>query len=156
MKNTNTNSNGNNIVLIKRLAELGLTDTEIAHALNMKASEFREMKEKKQVSSALAKGRDNLDRKVEQALFQRATGFEYKEVTEAKSERPRTEKNTASEKKTGSTKSVMKHVIPDVTACIFWLKNRQPDKWHDPKDIESGDSLKEMIEMYDDENEDTR
>jgi hypothetical protein len=155
MKNTNTNSNGNNIVLIKRLAELGLTDTEIAHALNMKAKEFREMKEKKLVSSALAKGRDNLDRQVEHALFHRATGFEYEEITEAKSESTGTTKSSES-KKGGTTKSVMKHVIPDVTACIFWLKNRHPDKWHDPKDIESGDSLKEMIEMYDDENEDTR
>lgn len=147
----NTNSNGNNIVLIRRLAELGLTDSEIAHALNMKLREFREMKEKINVSSALTKGRENQDRKVEQALFLRATGFEYEEITEAKSESTGTAKSTAA-KKGGSTKSVMKHVIPDVTACIFWLRNRQPDKWHDPKDIESGDSLKEMIEMYDDEN----
>ena len=24
---------------------------------------------------------------------------------------------------------------PDTTACIFWLKNRQPDKWRDKQDM---------------------
>ena len=29
------------------------------------------------------------------------------------------------------TKVVTKEVQPDVTAQIFWLKNRKPDKWRD-------------------------
>lgn len=29
------------------------------------------------------------------------------------------------------TKEVVKEVIPDTTAQIFWLKNRRPDKWRD-------------------------
>ena len=24
---------------------------------------------------------------------------------------------------------------PDTTACIFWLKNRQPDKWRDKQEV---------------------
>ena len=27
------------------------------------------------------------------------------------------------------------HVPPDVTACIFWLKNRRPDLWRDRHDL---------------------
>jgi hypothetical protein len=26
---------------------------------------------------------------------------------------------------------VIVHVPPDTTACIVWLKNRQPDRWRD-------------------------
>jgi hypothetical protein len=27
-----------------------------------------------------------------------------------------------------------KHVPPNVTACIFWLKNRMPEDWRDVRD----------------------
>jgi hypothetical protein len=28
------------------------------------------------------------------------------------------------------------HVLPDVTACIFWLKNRDPQHWRDSQQME--------------------
>lgn len=28
------------------------------------------------------------------------------------------------------------HVPPDVTACIFWLKNRKPADWRDAQQME--------------------
>jgi hypothetical protein len=28
------------------------------------------------------------------------------------------------------------YVIPDVTACIFWLKNRDPQHWRDSQQLE--------------------
>jgi len=28
------------------------------------------------------------------------------------------------------------HVPPDVTACIFWLKNRKPHEWRDVQQME--------------------
>lgn len=34
------------------------------------------------------------------------------------------------------TKMVTKHVAPDTTALIFWLKNRMPDKWRDKQQME--------------------
>lgn len=38
--------------------------------------------------------------------------------------------------KDGSEKryKVRKHYPPDVTACIFWLKNRMPEDWRDVQD----------------------
>ncbi len=51
-------------------------------------------------------------------LFKRAIGYEYEEIT----------MNNGIE-----NKRVMKHITPDVTACIFWLKNRKPEKWRDTK-----------------------
>lgn len=29
----------------------------------------------------------------------------------------------------------VEHVPPDVTACIFWLKNRRPQEWRDQRDL---------------------
>lgn len=37
----------------------------------------------------------------------------------------------------GVIEKVTKHVpVSDVTACIFWLKNRKPKKWRDKQGIE--------------------
>jgi hypothetical protein len=30
----------------------------------------------------------------------------------------------------------VEHVPPDVTACIFWLKNRKPSEWRDSQQME--------------------
>lgn len=40
------------------------------------------------------------------------------------------------------TKEVIKSVAPDVTAQIFWLKNRRSDKWRDKRDVELSGGLK--------------
>jgi len=77
---------------------------------------------------------------VEKALFRRAKGFQYYETTITPG------KDKEDEDK---TKKVKKTVIPDVSACIFWLKNRLPDKWRDPKDIDNETrSLKDFLEHY--------
>ena len=34
------------------------------------------------------------------------------------------------------TKEVTKEVAPDVTAQIFWLKNRKPEQWRDKQDVD--------------------
>lgn len=50
------------------------------------------------------------------------------------------------------TKVVTKHVAPDVTAQIFWLKNRMREKWSDRQNIEISkpidESIKEMEEYF--------
>ena len=35
-----------------------------------------------------------------------------------------------------TNKVITKLIIPDVTAQIFWLKNRQPDVWRDKKEAD--------------------
>ena len=44
-------------------------------------------------------------------------------------------------------------LAPDVTACIFWLKNRDPEHWKDKHDVDlSGDdwtnALKSLTDSY--------
>lgn len=69
---------------------------------------------------------------VEQALFRRAVGYEAKEV----------------KKVLGKPVEVhTKKVHPDVAACIFWLKNRDPDRWKETVDIRL--TLRDRMEQAD-------
>lgn len=43
------------------------------------------------------------------------------------------------------TKEVVKHILPDVTAGIFWLKNRQPEKWRDKPNNNTGNEAEKNI-----------
>lgn len=82
-----------------------------------------------QFGKALGEGKGVSDAKVIRSLYERATGYEYEE-----------EKKIIEYDKDGNVKPVKiektkKHVPPDVTAQIFWLKNRQRDRWQDrPQD----------------------
>ena len=64
-------------------------------------------------------------------------GYKYKETS--------TEETDLGTK----TKEVIKEVVPDTTAQIFWLKNRRPDKWRDKAKDENEDTangnLKDLI-----------
>lgn len=77
------------------------------------------------------KGKEVVDIEVENALLKRAKGYTYEEVT----------KEAVKDPETGKTelrvvKVVKKEVQPDVTAQIFWLKNRKPAEWRDKAEVE--------------------
>ena len=72
----------------------------------------------KSFGKALGEGKGVSDAKVIRSLYERATGYEYEE-----------EKKIIEYDKDGNVKPVKiektkKHVPPDVTAQIFWLKNQ--------------------------------
>ena len=83
----------------------------------------------------LKKGKEVVDIQVENALLKRALGYSYTEVTKERvvDYDPKTGEATGSHMEI--TKEVIKEVQPDVTAQIFWLKNRKPDVWRDRKDV---------------------
>lgn len=101
----------------------GLTDEQIAHNIGIGYSTLQTWKSKYQdIQDTLKKGKDIVDIQVENALLRRALGYEYEEVKE--------EYGDGRVTKTIITK---KHVAPDTTAQIFWLKNRKPNEWkNDP------------------------
>ena len=100
----------------------GLIDEQIAQNIGIAASTLYEWKKQyPEISEALKKGKEVVDRQVENALLKRALGYEYDEITMEYGK---------------ETKRVTKQVVPDVTAQIFWLKNRKPDQWRDKRDIE--------------------
>jgi hypothetical protein len=105
----------------------GLTDEQIAKNIGIKRTSLYEWKKKyPDISDALKKGKEVVDRAVENALLKRALGYSYTETT-----------RELVGTKIIVTKEVIKEVQPDTTAQIFWLKNRRPDIWRDRKDLEA-------------------
>lgn len=106
-------------------AQRGLTDEQIAENCGIAVRTLYEWKNRfPQIMQALKKGKDWADVQVENALFRRAIGYEYDEVTYEDGR---------------ETKRVKKKVGGDVTAQIFWLKNRRPDLWRDKHEDKGND-----------------
>lgn len=115
------------LLLLEGWARDGLTDEQIAKNMGIKRQTLYEWKNKyPDISDTLKKGKEVVDREVENALCKRALGYDFTEVTEE-----RIFDRATGEYKLTVTKSVKKHMAPDVAAIVFWLKNRKPDKWRD-------------------------
>ena len=116
----------------------GLTDEQIAHNMGINIATLYAWKNKySDICEALKKGKDVVDTLVENALLKRALGYTYTETTRERVFNPETGKAGIV-----TTKEVVKEVIPDTTAQIFWLKNRRPDKWRDVKKLDVDGQLK--------------
>lgn len=115
------------LLLLEGWARDGLTDEQIAKNIGISRKTLIEWKQKySDICDTLKKGKEVVDREVENALFKRARGFDYTEVTEE-----RIYDRATGEYKMTITKSVRKHMAPDVAAVIFWLKNRKPAEWRE-------------------------
>ena len=116
-----------NLILLEAWARDGLTDEQIAKNIGINVKTLYDWKKKhSNICNALKRGKEVVDIEVENALLKRALGYECEEVKTYIEET-----NGVVKKK----KEIIKKVIaPDTTAQIFWLKNRNPDKWRDRKD----------------------
>lgn len=118
--------------MIEGWARDGLTEEQIAANMGISRSTLSEWKKKhSDISDTLKRGKEVVDRQVENALLKRALGYRYKETT----------KELVTDKDTGYselviTKIVEKEVQPDTTAQIFWLKNRKPSIWRDRAQVD--------------------
>ena len=108
----------------------GLTNEQIAHNMGINRDTLRVWERNfSGIADALKNGKDVADRKVENALFNKATGnYWTEEIIEELQE--------------DGTMAVVEHKkrrgTPDTTAQIFWLKNRKPDEWRDKREHKSG------------------
>lgn len=115
----------------RKLTALGATDAELADFFSVTISTVSLWKVKHpEFSEALKLGKEVADKRVEEALYNRALGYSHEDtdirvVDGAIMETP-----------------MIKHYPPDTTAAIFWLKNRKPDEWRDKRDIEHSGSIK--------------
>ena len=92
-------------------------------------------------SGALKKGREEADAHVGERLYERAMGYEHDDIEL---------KVVSLGNNQGSEVQqipIRKYYPPDVTACIFWLKNRQRAKWRDKLEVETHnrDRLDELM-----------
>lgn len=73
---------------------------------------------------SLKRAKAEADQRVEHSLYRRALGYSHDAVKILQNE--------------GEPVIVpyVEHYPPDTVACIFWLKNRQPQQWRDVKAVE--------------------
>jgi hypothetical protein len=108
-----------------KLCALGATDIEIADFFDVDARTLYRWKgEHEEFCQSLKISKEIADDRVERSLFARANGYEHDEVDIRVVDHQIVQT------------PVRKFYPPDTTACIFWLKNRQSDKWRDKQDVE--------------------
>jgi hypothetical protein len=102
------------------MAKLGKTDKEMVAAMGIDESTLTHWKkERPDFFTSLKDAKALADDQVERSLFERALGYSHPAV-----------KINQFEGDPVITPYI-EHYPPEVTACIFWLKNRRPDKWRD-------------------------
>lgn len=108
-----------------KLCTLGATDAQMADFFEVAVSTVALWKvQHKEFSDALKVPKAQADQRVEQSLYRRALGFEHDEVDIRVVDH-------------AIVKTELRKIYPpDTTAAIFWLKNRQPDKWRDKTETE--------------------
>lgn len=103
-----------------KLCRLGATDKELADFFGVSESTLNKWKlAHKAFSESIKSGKLVADSEVADKLFKRATGYQHEALKIMQYEGDPV------------TVAYTEHYPPDTTACIFWLKNRQPDKWRD-------------------------
>ena len=136
----------------------GLTHEQIAHNIGINSKTLWDWRNKyDRISNAIKKGNEPVDIAVENALLKRALGYEYDEVTEEVERIPYGKPDEDGVCKTiDRVKTKTRHVVvlPDVTAQIFWLKNRKAKQWRDRVEnavsIDTED-LSPLVELLKDE-----
>ncbi len=107
---------------VKAYARDGLTELEMCKKLNIGQTTFTYWKRLyPALMTALKENKEVVDNQVVGALLRNALGFEYTEEVLTKD---------------GFVMAVKKYALPNTTAQIFWLKNRQPDKWREKRETE--------------------
>ena len=126
------------LLRIQGWARDGLTDKDIAKNMRIGLSTIKEWKNKfPQIREALRIGKDAADRVVENALYKSATGYKEKVRRPVKVRLVDYDPETGKKIRETETWQAVEEeiVIPaNVTAQIFWLKNRKPVQWRDKTD----------------------
>lgn len=112
---------------VAKLCALGATDYELADFFGVDVRTiYRWRHSHPEFCQAQKVGKEAADERVERSLYQRAIGYEQEGVKifmPAGADAPVYAPFTAK-------------IAPDVTAAIFWLKNRRPEDWRDRREVE--------------------
>lgn len=127
----------------------GLTEEQIAANIGITRSTLNEWKKKfSDISDTLKKGKEIVDRKVENALLERAIGgvYEVRKTFKVKNVYYDDHGRRCEEEKLVVGKDEV-YIPGDTTAQIFWLKNRKPEEWRDKRIVEddAGDKANEIV-----------
>ncbi|MGL4519323.1 MAG: helix-turn-helix domain-containing protein [Phocaeicola sp.] len=129
-----------------KLSLLGMTDKELAGFFGVSEQTLNKWKKDyPEFLESLKKGKEVADANVASRLYRRAIGYDFDETVKEK------RKDANGIYQMVETKVVKKHVPADTTAAIFWLKNRQPEKWRDRKELDATVNLGDELESMSDE-----
>ena len=108
----------------QKLCELGATDRELADFFAVsERTIYRWMIEHDDFCQSLKDGKESADQRVARSLYRRAVGYSFDTV------------KIMQDKGREVIVPYEEHVPPDVTACIFWLKNRRSKEWRDKREL---------------------
>ncbi len=125
--------------IVLRLTAKGKTLAEIADVVGVsERALYRWQESHDDFRQALKDARAKSDDQVEAALFRKAIGAVIEEDVFVVDKFGTEHRGT-----------IKKELAPDSTACIFWLKNRQPDKWRD-KIMHEGNPESPIVFAYPD------
>lgn len=109
----------------KKLCKLGATDRELADFFKVAESTLNLWKLAHEAfSESLKLGKAAADERVEQSLYHRAVGYSHPDV------------HVSNFQGEVTLTPIVKVYPPETVACIFWLKNRQPEAWRDKVEVE--------------------
>lgn len=116
---------------VEKLAKMGWDDQQMADFFEVDVRTWYRWKvTDDKFCQALKSWKDEADQRVVRSLFERACGYSHPE-----------DKIMQYEGQPVVVPTV-KHYAPDTTACIFWLKNRDPEKWRDKVEHDHSGELK--------------
>ena len=82
------------------------------------------------LSKAIKEGREAFDTSmVEASLRHRAVGYSHPDT------------HVSNYKGEVTLTPIIKHYAPDPTSMIFWLKNRDPNRWRDKQEVEHSGNI---------------
>jgi len=119
--------------------EGGFTDELLAKLFKTTVTSIKTWKNKySDFLAAIKKGKEEHDTgNVENALLQSAVGYEHDDV------------HISNYQGEITITPITKHYPPNATSLIFWLKNRNPDRWRDKREIEGKLTLEDAINELD-------
>ena len=127
------------LLLLEDWARQGLFDAQIAKNMGIsEATLYRYKANHPEIKEALRKGKEVVDIEVENAMLKRALGYTVR-IVEQKID------------KFGDVHDCERdvHIPGDVTAQIFWLKNRRRQQWRDKVEVEKAETV-QKIEIIND------
>ena len=120
----------------KKACLMGATDADLADFFGVSEKTINNWKhDHPEFLQSIKDGKEIADSNVAKSLYERANGYEHPEV------------HVSNYQGEITLTELTKHYPPDTTAGIFWMKNRQPNKWRDRKQTEVSGIDGEAIEM---------
>ena len=139
------------LLRIEGWARDGLTEEQIAKNMGVSRSTLSDYKVKyPDILRAIKNSKEVADREVENALFNKATGYTVKLKKPMKVRH--VEYDEVSGRQVAEYERIEYieeevHVPADTTAQIFWLKNRKPNEWRDKVTVTDESSLEKLDEL---------